>query len=583
MTPAAFRCAAGACTTRRTGGCPQFTRHDEEVRLRVRHRAWQNRRGALPRSLARAGDRNVDAASPRLSARSVSTTFNSILFEKSEDCVEAGILDPPDFFVDLNLHQIVDAVTAGRDEYDLKPLFYMALKDIRAIQYRHEIMQDLENPVLHEHVNSFARRMRTMRGRIAQAEKLYYGYQKEAWFLDAVEIYCDAVHCLVRDLSAADPKSRGLLGLRQYLTNYAGREEFNSLVAETKKLKADLSAVQYCVHIKGSTVRVRKYQSEVDYSAEVEETFEKFKQGAVEDYKVKFSDAVDMNHVEAKILDFVAELYSDLFSSLDRYCAKNRDYLDRTVAAFDREIQFYLAYLEHAAKLKRAGLQFCYPQISDDCKEVRNCEGFDLALAHKLVGEKSSIVCNDFDLKGQERILVVSGPNQGGKTTFARTFGQLHYLASLGCPVPGKEARLFLFDNLFTHFEREEDIRTLRGKLEDDLVRVGDILRHATSGSIIIMNEIFTSTTLQDANFLGDKNMQRLVDLDALCVWVTFVDELAGFGERAVSMVSTVVRENPTLRTYKIVRRPADGLAYAMSIAEKYGLTYRRLRERVKP
>ena len=525
----------------------------------------------------------MDAASPGMAARSVHTTFNSILFEKPEDCVEGEALEPPDFFVDLNLDQIVDAVTAGRDEYDLKPLFYTPLKDIRAIQYRHEIMQDLENPVLHEHVKSFARKMRTMRGHVVQAEKLYYRYQKEAWFLDAVEIYCDAVHCLVHDLSTADPKSRGLLSFRHYLTSYAGREAFNSLMAETKKLKAELSAVQYCVHMKGGTVRVRKYESEVDYSAEIEETFQKFKQGAVEDYKVKFSDSVDMNHIEARILDFVAELYSDLFALLDRYCATNRNYLDRTVAAFDRELQFYLAYLEHGAKFKHAGLQFCYPQISDDCKELRNCEGFDLALAHKLIGEKSPVVCNDFHLKGNERILVVSGPNQGGKTTFARAFGQLHYLASLGCPVPGREAQLFVFDRLFTHFEKEEDINTLRGKLEDDLVRVREILRQATSNSIIIMNEIFTSTTLQDAIFLGEKIMQRMAELDALCVWVTFVDELACFGEQIVSMVSTVVPENPTLRTYKIVRRPADGLAYAMSIAEKHGLTYGRLSERLKP
>jgi DNA mismatch repair protein MutS len=509
-------------------------------------------------------------------------TFQSILFPDSEESKTKPTLETPAFFADLNLDQIIEAVTAGREEYNLKPFFYTSLADINTIRYRHEIMRDFEKKILFEKITSFTQQMRLMREHLAQIGKLHYKYQKASWFLDATEAYCDTIKHLVQQLSLVDLQSRGFLAFRDYLTNYAISAPFESLLGETKKLKSDLSTVRYCLRIKAGGFKVCKYDSEIDYSADVEETFEKFKQGAVKSYSAQLTVRADINHVEAMILDFVALVYPEMFERLDDYCVKNADFLDAIIGVFDREVQFYISYLEYIKRLRRAGLPFCYPNISNSSKEICTYEGFDLALAQKLLADKSLVVCNDFYLKDKERILVVSGPNQGGKTTFARMFGQLHFLASIGCPVPGRAAKLFLFDQLFTHFEREEDIKNLRGKLQDDLVRIHDILRETTSRSIVIMNESFTSTTLRDAIYLSKKVLERIIELDVLCVCVTFLDELASLSEKTVSMVSTVVAENPASRTYKILRRPADGLSHAISIAEKHGLTYDCLMERIK-
>ena len=508
------------------------------------------------------------------------TDFQSILAPGALDFEDKN--EPPDFFHDLNLDQIVDALTRDRDEYDLKPFFCTRLTNLAGIAYRQAIMRDLESAPLFEGVKSFSNRMREVRNHLAAAKNWHYRYAQERWLVDATETYCEAVMELRRGLERGQPNSNGLKNFGNYLAQYVASSRFNEFFQSAKAVKLGLAAIRYTVLIKDGSVTVRPCDSEIDYTAAVEETFAKFKQGAVKDYHAKSAIGSGMNHVEAAILERVALLYPDAFRALDEFCAKHGNFLEKTIVTFDREIQFYIAYLEYAEKFKHNGLKFCYPKISDTQKVVSSRDGFDLALAGKLIKEKTPVVCNDFFLSGNERIFVVTGPNQGGKTTFARTFGQLHYLASLGCPVPGSEARLFLFDRLFVHFEREEDITTLHGKLQDDLARIRRIFAEATPNSIVIINEIFSSTSVKDGVYLGSKIMANLLQLDLLCVCVTFLDELAAMNEKTVSVVATIAPENPTLRTFKIVRRKADGLAYALAIAEKYRLTYDRLKERLK-
>jgi DNA mismatch repair protein MutS len=506
-------------------------------------------------------------------------SFRSILFEWNA-APELGTTEP-EYFADLQLNEIVASITAGLDEFDLKPFFFTPLQTIESIQYRQEIMQALEKRPLRESIVAFGDGMRRMREQLEQAERLTHRYQTQRYFLDAVSTYCDAIDALSRTLAAVPLAARGLRALHQYLDAYTDSVDFRLMAADTKKLLAAFAGITYTLDIVGLRVSVSRYDAEPDYGADVLNTFEKFKQGSAGEYAFNFPASPRMNHVEEAILDRVARLYPDLFASLGEYVARYAAYQDEVIRAFDREVHFYTASLTYTGAFKLAGLSCAYPTLSRDSKECFAHDLFDAALAARIIKDKTRrVVGNDFELTGGERVIVISGANQGGKTTFARAFGQLHYLALLGCPVPAREARLFLIDRLFTHFEREEDLQELAGRLEMDLKRIHHILEEATGRSLLIMNESFASTTIADALFLSRKVLATILERGMICVTVTFFDELAA-EPGVVSLVAGVAEAEQAARTFKLTRRPADGRAYAASIARKYRLTGADLKSRL--
>ncbi|OIQ88201.1 endonuclease MutS2 [mine drainage metagenome] len=492
-----------------------------------------------------------------------------------------GSVAQPDFFVDLNLDQVVAAVTAGHEEYDLASFFWRPSHSVDVIAYRHEVFRDLEDPGLVVRVSAFADAMRAMRSERALSGKIRNPYQRQRWFVQSAATYVRAVRTLTDDLTATDLTSRGLLAVRDHVTGQVASADFAALEEDTRTVLEDLARVRYRMQITGARVRVSRYEGEADYSADVLACFEKFKQGDVAAHRSTFATGPELNHVEAAVLSLVVRLYPETFAAMAAFCEVHQSYLDRAVATFDREVHFFTAYLRYLAPLRAAGLVFSYPTVSARSTHVAVTQSFDLALAHTLVLDGAPIVRNDVTMDGAERVLVVTGPNQGGKTTFARMFGQLHYLAALGLPVPGTSVELSVFDRLFTHFEKQEDLSNLTGKLQDDLVRIHDLLERATASSIVILNEIFTSTTLTDAVLLGAEVLQRIIALGARCVCVTFIDELATLSDSTVSLMSTVEATDPTRRTFSIVRKPPDGLAYAAAVAEKYRLDYPSLTGRL--
>jgi len=502
--------------------------------------------------------------------------FTSILFPQGGAPTELD--EAPDCFSDLHLDEIIAAVNAGHAEHRVDRFFCVPLHEVSTVEHRHQVFRDLECGEIRQPILKLVDGMQTMRLRLDQAKDLRHPLQRQGWVIYAIQTFCDTVALLRDELARVELASRGLRDFADHVAQYVESDTFRKLSGDTEAVQSELRKVRYRVHIRDLRVHVEKYDDQTDYSDAVAATFGRFATEVGKDYRVPFEDCKDMDHVEAQILECVADLYPDAFALLDGFCRRNQRFIEPTIRRFDHEIRFYLYYLAFVRRFTKAGLNFSYPEVTSEPGILSADGAFDLALAIKST---DALVGNDFRLTGPERIFVVTGPNQGGKTTLARTIGQCAFLASLGCPIPAERARFTLPDRIYTHFERQETLSTLQGKLEEELVRIHDVLCRATAASIIIMNESFSSTTVSDAHLIGTEIFERIIKLRCIAVYVTFLDELASVDQACVSMVGEVAADDPSRRTFKFTRRPADGNAYAAALAKKYGLNYDVLRQRI--
>lgn len=514
--------------------------------------------------------------------RETKTKIKSLLLKNPQNILESELYDK--IWEDLHLNQIISYISKDLENKEIVEYFYKPLKDLEEIEYRHEIFKELlNNNTLFNILKNFVEEMDVVKRELNFSDKLEYRYNKEGWWLEALNKYINTVTKLEKSLSTINIISEGLNSFYAYLKNYIQSEDFSNLTEKFQQVKKELEDVVYCIHIDGLRVIVYKYEKDEEYEEDIVKTFNNFKNLFTKEYEVKIPIKIGMNHVENEIIENVAKIYPYPFEILDSFYKENYEFFDPLISQSSEELKFYISYINFMNLFREAGLDFCFPYITTDKDKIYIKDAFDLALAYEKLKKNDIVVVNDLELNPNERIVIVTGPNQGGKTTFARMVGEIFYLSKLGVPVPGREARIFLWDNIFTHFEREENVQTLKGKLEMELTEIKEILNKATPLSLIILNETFSSATMSDALFLAKEIINRILKIDCSLLYVTFLEDLINIAkEKTVSMVAAVSKEDPSIKTFKIIKKPADGKAYAVLLAEKYKLTYEHLKERWK-
>ncbi len=451
--------------------------------------------------------------------------YRSILFDQLHPPKIEFERAPSPFIHDIHMDQIIQDMLRGKDVYQLEPLFYTKLERVESIRYRSAIMQEIDASLSVHSLAAFSHNMRKVREYMQYSQSFPDKEQQMKWLLDAAHLYCQAMMELHQIMSAIELQSQGLKHVYEWLTHYIRSTDFASLSKDTHELHQTFNEIQFSVTIADGKIKLSTSDDDQDYCKTLSSIF-LHRQHNEEHVDMRLSVGLQLSDIEKDLLNMIRKHNPKPFHMLQAYYAKHQRFIALPVMTFDREIQFYVTSLQFFQSIKNKGFAYCYPTITET-NELHMRGGYDLSLASSKLHTGQAVIGNSFDLESNERVCVLTGPNQGGKTTFARSLGQIFHLSSIGCPVPCQEAALFEFDRIFTHFPSQEQPGTSSGKLKDELLRLKPILENATSRSVVLLNELFFTTTTHDAYTMGSRVLQIFLQRGTMCLYVTHVFELA--------------------------------------------------------
>lgn len=205
--------------------------------------------------------------------------------------------------------------------------------------------------------------------------------------------------------------------------------------------------------------------------------------------------------------------------------AQSVDHVVAFFAQLKAEAGFYMACLNLESAMARVSMPLCRPDLGppSTCPTLSARSLYDGTLALRTGGP---VTGNDLDADGR-RLIMVTGANSGGKSTFLRSVGLAHLMAQAGIPVFAEHLDLSAARGLFTHFARNEDAAIEHGRFDDELQRMRSITEHLVAGSLVLCNESFAGTSEWEASQIARQVVRAFVDSGVRVVFVTHLYDLA--------------------------------------------------------
>ncbi|WP_196603025.1 MutS-related protein [Pectinatus frisingensis] len=233
------------------------------------------------------------------------------------------------------------------------------------------------------------------------------------------------------------------------------------------------------------------------------------------------------------------------------------------------ELAFYIGCINLHHHLHQIGLSITFPQpVSSDkcCCSFQCLTDIPLSLHLKSPGISNNLSADN------KYLIIITGANQGGKSTFLRSIGVAHLLMQCGMYVPAKFFRANICHGIFTHYKREEDINMNSGKLDEELFRMNIIADNIFPHSLILFNESFAATNEREGSEISEQIVQALLESH---IKVFFVTHQYTFANKFYQKNSTAVlflraeRKTDKKRTFKLIEGGPLSTSYGADLYYK--------------
>jgi DNA mismatch repair protein MutS len=528
---------------------------------------------------------------------------------------------------DLGLEGIGKALNFdGKHERSMRTVILTPCGDAETIRYRQEIIDDLLTiPELLGHFRDLLPLLSDLAyyGSLSEGEGL--PFEKTLGRIGELELYIQIVKTLSTFLNTIEPQlhSAGLRALHAMLQQRIKDPIFDHMQRELPNITVNLrklSSITIGINLDHNLKPIGATLVSINTEPFRGSSFFKKLFGD----RPEFQGMSQLHTVPMQTVDTLDgrmistqkrgdPMLFPLFKDLDHIindtvrpaAAALREFLQvstQFLAALEPEIVFYLGAARLVNDLMACGLPMCRAETAEAEARtciIRDCYNLNLALRSMERQPKTNlaaeIVGNDVQFDDNGRIFIITGPNQGGKTTYIQAIALAQVLFQAGLYVPGTSACISPVDGIYTHFPVEEKPSAEAGRFGEEAQRLGEIFAQATRYSLILMNESLASTASGESLYLAQDIVRCLRLLGVRAAYTTHMHELAAQvdelndstpGDSRVISLVAVAESQPTMlssdsvkRTYKIVASPPMGHSYAHELAVRYGISFEKIVE----